>query len=151
MKIKTNMREIKFRAFNKEQNKMRNVHSISFDKFIGIEKVGKELKANGKIIDDNFVLMQFTGLQDKNGKDIYEGDVVAIPYIDPMGKLHKETTSSHSKVGFENGQFVIYFIEPEPITDWCEKERGEYVSNYGNRVIVKNTTILEVVGNAYEN
>jgi uncharacterized phage protein (TIGR01671 family) len=97
------------------------------------------------------VLMQFTGLLDKNGKEIYEGDVVKIPYIDPMGGLHQETENGRSKVGFESGQFVIYRIEPQGLIEWCEKEKGEYVSNYGNRTIVKDKTVVEIIGNIYEN
>lgn len=91
-----------------------------------------------------------TGLHDRNGEEIFEGDVVAIPYIDPMGELHIETTNSKSKVGFENGQFVIYQTEPQALVEWCEKKKGEYISNYGNLTTIKDKTFLEILGNLHE-
>uniref|UniRef100_A0A6M3JSU8 Putative YopX protein n=1 Tax=viral metagenome TaxID=1070528 RepID=A0A6M3JSU8_9ZZZZ len=65
------MREIKFRAWHEEEKKM--WADVGTDGFGGIildtENMGlKPLK--GKAI-----IMQFTGLLDKNGKEIYEGDI----------------------------------------------------------------------------
>jgi len=59
-------REIKFRAWNGER--MRPVNTISFNE--GWIDTPKE---NSPIED--FKLMQFTGLTDKNGVEIYEGDI----------------------------------------------------------------------------
>jgi uncharacterized phage protein (TIGR01671 family) len=61
------MREIKFRAWrNEDDPRMINWNTIlrvGFQRFIDV---------------DNYILMQYTGLKDKNGKEIYEGDILQI-------------------------------------------------------------------------
>jgi len=74
---------------------------------------------------ETFVLMQFTGLKDKNGKEIYEGDQLFI------------TAGYSSVVKFEDGMFVSVYSHPED---------GETIPLID--AIGKDT---EVIGNIYEN
>ncbi len=80
------MREIKFRAWDKENKKMFSPTCIDF----GFESclIGYEKDSDGNIIAPSYVnevsfdrctLMQFTGLKDKNGKEIYLLDYIKTP------------------------------------------------------------------------
>jgi hypothetical protein len=62
------MRVIKFRAWDKEKAKMDK--NFRFDEFNDV---------NDYFADDDFVFMQYTGLKDQNGKEIYEGDIILLP------------------------------------------------------------------------
>jgi len=72
------MREIKFRAWDFQNNSMFYPHEIYFDG--GLKNIGA-LDAMANYIENGrprFVLMQYTGLKDKNGKEIYEGDIIVV-------------------------------------------------------------------------
>lgn len=94
------MREIKFRAWQKTHNKM------LFD------WCGQLINAM-KEPSERIILMQYTGLKDKNGKEIYEGDIILVQ------KRYK---------GKRNGkeQIVVTWVETPFHVGFNLSSKGEY-------------------------
>ncbi len=127
------MRENKFRAWDKINKEMLDVEM--FNK----QYIGFNTKTSvGSMPRDNGILMQFTGLKDKNGKSIFEGDIVT----------------------FNNS--IISSNDPNPdlrIVKWDDEYAGfchAYVD--GNCRVsgyswCKNNAekMFEIIGNIYEN
>lgn len=67
------MREIKFRVWDKERKGF--LHQIDIDNDI-IYVDTKWYIHGGNALDDNYVMQQYTGLKDKGGTEIYEGDII---------------------------------------------------------------------------
>ena len=140
------MREIKFRCYLKDSffkgneehpsyeplldNRIVKVHSIHFNskKVIISCPTGGNMSVEFKDID----LMQYTGLKDKNGKEIYEGDIVIYKWIN-MEKF---------KVIYDDKE-ALFSLEPLDIGRKDIWNIGFFKSNMKNHK-------LEVIGNIYE-
>jgi len=105
------MREIKFRAWDEANKEMFKVRTLQWDCLIQV------------VINEP--IMQYTGMKDRNGKDIYEGDICRWP-IFPDGE---EAKYFKDVVAFSNGCFKLH-------------KRAELL---GPRIG------LEIMGNIHEN
>jgi len=123
-------REIKFRAWDKLKHKM--METSYFDMWYYTiaenDETGRSRACECKDQQDycraNLEIMQFTGLKDTDGKEIYEGDILY------TSDLYRK----HFVVGYSGRSFELYDNKDgvvfDPNNDWSE---------------------YEVVGNIYEN
>ena len=117
------MREIKFRAWDKEENKMISGDNFAFEEYAPLNDL---FHNNSKKID----FMQYTGIKDYDGKEIYEGDIVE--------KEIMESLFDDSKlIG------VVEMIEG----CWCIENTKKRVA----KGLWSETDINRVIGNIYEN
>lgn len=90
---------------------------------------GKYLEGIWRIVDPNTVC-QYTGLTDKNGAKIFEGDVIQAEFR----RFYKTVTKMKGIVEFHNSAFSIL---------WEDKDYGRSFAGYVDDI--------EVIGNIYDN
>lgn len=139
------MREIKFRAWNKKDKEMEDEFSLDSNGSRVFTQEGSPDFFYPEPYEDiehkTWILMQYTGLKDKNGKEIYEGDIVKDNYNEVGIVSFGEHLSDNS--GFEYAANVctgFYVANPEV-------GENDYPRNWGQFY----ETGYIILGNIYEN
>ena len=113
-------REIKFRAWDKRHNSMEYINDLYWFEENGIHDFN----------DDNYIFMQNTGLKDKNGREIYDSDIV--------------------KVTWGSGKIVFYEVK------YCGSLGYHYLRDTKNKedddiICIYDYSQMDVIGNVFDN
>ena len=124
-------RQIKFRVWNKVRGEM--FESAIYNAPDSFDMILKHPQV--------YVPMQYTGLHDKNSKEVYEGDIVKMHYFSEefasdLGVLEKDNTIT-GDIQYRQ-DFATYVVNTKDqdytISEYCQEPSEE----------------LEVIGNIYE-
>lgn len=137
---------IKYRAYIKNDYKkeligkildVSSIHLKTKKVIIGYS-LNKNNYGNKSFSFDDIELMQYTGLHDENGKEIYEGDIIEFSYDMFVGNF--DTFIAKGVVVFDEGAFYVELLENERTT----KDEAYLLYSI-------NLDTIEVIGNKFEN
>ncbi|TAN63740.1 hypothetical protein WS9_015460 [Paraclostridium sordellii 8483] len=148
------MRDIKFRIWDETRDKMHENNNISYIDFkenlVCVYDYIDYYEDTRFLFKNNSVIMQYTGLKDKNGKEIYEGDILSYKHI-------VYTDCSKTEIEKIEDEAFIEIINYAPIAS-VVKAHSENVKCFGHDTINNQFLIIdlksdevEVIGNTYEN
>ena len=123
--------KIKFRVWDKRNNRMikpKNsatvIPVLDFNGNLGIMDTYKNWHWHGIVPEDEYELMLFIGSHDKNGKEIYEADIVLYDR-----NIHKDIDTAKFKVVWVKDRYVLQEIKHKYYIDDVIWELVEVIGN----------------------
>jgi uncharacterized phage protein (TIGR01671 family) len=138
-------REIKFRFWGNfgelnEEEDICEMEMLYGDKFSFFESE----PINNLFASKNFQVMQYTGLKDKNGKEIYDGDILRLPAKSDWDKVNYSCYEVFFHDGDANMDYNIGFSIARM------HNHGSVCGGYIPSFKPKTVSHMEVIGNIYE-
>lgn len=127
-------RTIKFRAWDKKYNVMwQGIELVKLLKYLVFQEMpNAEAYTAFKTHPDDFVWLQNTGIKDKNGREIFEGDVLSDTHYGTKGQIIWKN---------EFARFVVQELNPEKEFElWSDNEMLYHTAVIGN--IYENPELL---------
>jgi uncharacterized phage protein (TIGR01671 family) len=137
-------RDIKFRAWDKQLNVMWEPIALTkLLKYLFENMPNTTAYTEIKKHFDDVVWLQYTGLTDKNGKEIYEGDLLRLTgwYYKDDGRSEKQNFDIRCKVKYDNTVACFSLIHIDP--------PGSHLKFF-DVLLVSHDKEFEVIGNIYE-
>lgn len=118
------MRSIKFRAWDVNNKEMLDVQELDYQDSYNGQPMVRTTMYNDYFDVEDMILMQYTGLKDITGREIYEGDIVKSFFVDT------------DEAGNEIYKYYIMEVKYDEVL--CSYKIDKFMN-------------LEVIGNIYEN